>query len=183
MRLDEFFTSTFYGRDKKQEEDFDAKPMSAIQHELIKHANRPFSRNGKGVITIDFGNFVMDLKSKQSSHRLTGSVRSDVSSSRQHFHQLDLDMSGQDITDINTLSNLNRFSHINLGYNQIDDITPIGHLTQLVRLRLNNNHIKDITAMSGLTRLELANLGNNDITDISALSSLSRLKVLVLSDI
>lgn len=67
MRLDEFSASTSYGYSTKRCEDsFDVEIINAIQHQLIKRANRPFLRNGQGVITIDFGDFVMDLKSKQS---------------------------------------------------------------------------------------------------------------------
>lgn len=181
MRLDNFSTTTLQSYDIGYESGLDVENIfDVIESKSSNH--RPFLRNDKGVITIDFGDPIIDPESNQSSQSLTGTIRAEPLSLRQRFRQIDLDLSDQNISDINALSNLTQFTQINLSYNQIRDIEPLGKLQQVTDLRLNHNQIKDISIFARLPRLELINIENNEVTDISAISQLGRLKTVVLSD-
>ena len=92
----------------------------------------------------------------------------------------ELDLGGNQITDITSLSNLTQLQELGLGWNQISDITPLSNMTQLQRLYLNRNQITDITPLSNMTQLQRLYLGCNQIRDIRPLSNLIQLRELCL---
>ncbi|MDB9455141.1 trypsin-like peptidase domain-containing protein, partial [Dolichospermum circinale CS-541/06] len=66
-----------------------------------------------------------------------------------------------------TLTNL---TELNLNGNQISDIKPLSNLTNLTSLNLWGNQISDIKPLSNLTNLTSLNLWGNQISDIKPLS-------------
>ncbi|MCX8093267.1 MAG: leucine-rich repeat domain-containing protein, partial [Candidatus Goldbacteria bacterium] len=58
---------------------------------------------------------------------------------------------------------------LNLSSNNISDINPLSALSNLHELLLASNNISDISPLSGLSNLLGLNLSSNDISDITAL--------------
>ncbi len=93
-----------------------------------------------------------------------------------------LDLSFNQISDINALSGLTNLTYLNLNYNsQISDINAVSGLTNLEVLYLRgHNQISDIDALSALTNLSELYFYDNQISNIDALSGLTNLTILVL---
>ena len=71
---------------------------------------------------------------------------------------------------------------LNLTGNQITDISPLSQLNNLKELRFGNNQVKDISALESLENLEVLNFGGtplpedgNQVEDISVISNLNNL--------
>ena len=92
----------------------------------------------------------------------------------------ELDLLGNNISDISSLISLTNLQELNLNSNNISDILPLAGLNNLQMLDLNKNNISDISPLAGLTNLEWLFLEENNISDISALAELSNIKVLIL---
>ena len=58
-----------------------------------------------------------------------------------------LDLRGNHISDISTLSSITRLNEVYLGGNQISDISALSSLTSLNKLFLNNNQISDVSPL------------------------------------
>jgi len=91
-----------------------------------------------------------------------------------------LDLTSNQISDINPLAILINLTNLDLQSNQISDISALAGLTNLTRLILINNQISDISALAGLMKLTILNLDENQINDISVLTGLTNLKMLFL---
>jgi Leucine-rich repeat (LRR) protein len=94
----------------------------------------------------------------------------------------ELDLRGNQISDIKPLQSLTKLTWLVLGTNQISDIKPLQSLTKLTAIELNNNKIIDITPLQSLTNLNSLLLNNNKITDIKPLQSLTKLTWMFLGD-
>jgi len=66
----------------------------------------------------------------------------------------ELDLSGNEITDVSLLSNFTQLRKLDLKDNEISDISPLSNLSQLTELDLYGNNIIDITPLSNLTELK-----------------------------
>ena len=86
-----------------------------------------------------------------------------------------LELWGNNLSDISVLSGLTNLTQLYLSYNQITDISPLLSLTNLTQLYLGNNQIVDISPLSGLTNLTQLYLRDNQIADISPLLGLTNL--------
>ena len=87
-----------------------------------------------------------------------------------------LDLSGQSISNLAGIENLQNLKILNLSRNRIEDISTIRNLVHLERLNLSNNFIRHIDALSGLDHLEDLNLKNNRIESLQPLQNLKKLK-------
>ena len=85
-----------------------------------------------------------------------------------------LDIQGNEISDIRPLAGLKQLERLILERNEITDISSLAGLTQLTSLYLRNNKIRDVTALSGLVNLEWLYLDGNPIADKSPLQTLQR---------
>lgn len=92
-----------------------------------------------------------------------------------------LNVSGQQLKDINSLSRLTNLEDLQLSNNEIEDLTVFRSLTELVVLDLSNNEITDLTPLENLEKLQYLNLGQNRIKSIEPLTKLQGLKGLILS--
>jgi internalin A len=93
---------------------------------------------------------------------------------------VELDLSGNGITDLTPLQNLPRLAHLNLENNNITDISSLARLTNLSSLILSGNPIKDCSPLSGLTRLTRLSLHDAGLTNIAFLQQLNQLTDLTL---
>jgi len=87
-----------------------------------------------------------------------------------------------DISQIETVSNLQSLEDLCLADLAITDLSPIQTLTGLKQLEIGTVDATDITALSDLTALEFLSLYDMDISDISPLSSLTALEKIYIRD-
>lgn len=84
--------------------------------------------------------------------------------------------------DLSTLmpeiKQLTHLTVLDLSLNQINDIEVLGQLTQLTKLYLSNNKISNIEILGRLTQLTKLYLSGNKINDIEVLGQLTQLKFL-----
>jgi Leucine-rich repeat (LRR) protein len=95
---------------------------------------------------------------------------------------VNLDLSGNNFSDLSPLSFLTSLESLNLESNiDIDDLRPLANLTSLVSLGLGDNSIVNLQPLVGLDNLEFLSLYSNFLEDITPLASLANLSVLDLS--
>ena len=82
---------------------------------------------------------------------------------------IELDLSRRELGDgdIQNLRHMVNLIDLNLSGNQISDLTPIAGLLNLTGLTLGENQISDITPLAGLVNLTGLWLSENQITDWS----------------
>ena len=113
--------------------------------------------------------------------RLRGNAISDVSSFARMPRLRSLDLSHNQISDVEPLVGTD-LTMLYLDFNPIRDISPLAELKSLWLLSLKGNRIVDIEPLRELTGLKNLYLSGNGITDVSALAGLSLLKDLRLAD-
>ena len=86
------------------------------------------------------------------------------------------------ITSVEPLRNLARLLALDLSHNQISDLGPLGGLSALAGLNGADNRVSEIGPLGGLTELNRLDLSQNQIVDIGPLRSLTQLQKLDLSD-
>ena len=79
------------------------------------------------------------------------------------------------VSDLSPLSRMSTLRVLNLSYNDIVEIEPLAPMEELTQLQLAGNQIADISAVSGLTDLKALNLRDNDLTDVGSLAELEEL--------
>ncbi len=100
----------------------------------------------------------------------------DCNQAEQTLTQLtNLDLGGQQLSDIGPIASLSQLTALNLSFNQIDDIRPLAQLQQLSFLLLAGNQIADVAPLAQLHQLSYVVLQKNQITTIDTLSGLTRL--------
>jgi len=92
----------------------------------------------------------------------------------------ELDLSGNDIVEIDALAGLTKLAKLALENNDIISLGPLSDLSNLTQLSLNDNQIADLGPLSGLSRLTTLYLWNNEIVDLAPLSELRNLTGLYL---
>jgi internalin A len=93
----------------------------------------------------------------------------------------ELELSGNEISDLSGISDLVSLQKLVLNRNQLIDIVALASLTNLASLSLIDNQIRDIGALSSLTGLKILLLDNNHIADIGIVAGLADLFGLWLS--
>lgn len=93
-----------------------------------------------------------------------------------------LDLSENQISNIEPLKNLKSLESLYLYDNQISNIEPLIELKSLTTLSLFSNQITDIEPLKGLKSLRLLYLDNNQISNIEPLKELKSLVILGLFD-
>ena len=107
----------------------------------------------------------LDLRGCSCSRRLTDRQ---IDSLRYMTSLTTLYLSGNQISDLTPLTNLNNLEVLILDRNRISDITPLANLTNLTQLDMRGNRISDITPLSNLTNLRQLRLDcRSRITDWS----------------
>ncbi|MCL1998329.1 MAG: leucine-rich repeat domain-containing protein, partial [Turicibacter sp.] len=83
-----------------------------------------------------------------------------------------LDLSHQNLRDLEPLAELTNLRFLNLSSNQITDISPLASLVNLRDLDLSRNEITDLRPLAELANLEVLELWNNRIMDVRPLADL-----------
>jgi internalin A len=92
----------------------------------------------------------------------------------------ELDLSINQLVDVQPLAGLTNLTELRLDSNQIVDIQPLAGLTNLTILYLHTNKIVDLKPLTGLTKLTSLYLYNNQVADVKPLAGLTNLTILVL---
>ena len=93
----------------------------------------------------------------------------------------ELDLSGQNISDLTPLMQCKALVRLNLKNNSISDLTPLMDLPELAWLSIWNNKVSDIRPLMGMTKLLYLDADANSIEDITCLANLANLEELWLS--
>jgi internalin A len=94
----------------------------------------------------------------------------------------DLDLSDNNISDLQHIKCLDGLKRLVLDSNSIESLDYLINLNALEELSLKNNNINDISVLSKLVSLKKLNLSNNKIFNIDPLKNLTGLKELYISD-
>lgn len=113
---------------------------------------------------------------------LRGNDISDISALSVMENLVSLNLGDNDISDISVLEKLTKLQGLNLDNNEIEDISPLSGLYHLVSFSAEENRIVDISPLSGLSNLNSISMRNNQIEDITALSGLQKLEHLWLEN-
>ena len=92
-----------------------------------------------------------------------------------------LDLSSNEVLNVEPLSNLKQLQHLYLDNNHIVDVAPLASLKNLRTLSLSKNPIEDISPLANLKNLDSLYLDYTNISDITALKGLVNLEDLVLN--
>jgi Leucine-rich repeat (LRR) protein len=97
-----------------------------------------------------------------------------------YFEELEgeLNLSGSNLYDLYGLDRCINLNKVDLSNNQILDVNQIGYLEQLVELNLSENNIHSIDSLKNCKKLEYLDISFNDVTDIYMLRNLMQLKYL-----
>ena len=98
------------------------------------------------------------------------------------LESLALQGSGNQISDLDFLTNLTQLTNLDVKNAQIRDLRFLRGLSQLKRLGLRRNQISDLKPLTNLTQLRSLGLGSNQISDLKPLASLTQLRYLYLWD-
>ncbi|MGY2130336.1 leucine-rich repeat domain-containing protein [Blastococcus sp. SYSU DS0617] len=93
---------------------------------------------------------------------------------------VELDLTGNGLTDISPLASLPQLRTLTLSRNQISDVAPLAALARLGTLTLTGNQVSDIGPLAGLPLHDLG-LSQNPVSDLSPLAGTSTLSTFGLS--
>ena len=96
-------------------------------------------------------------------------------------HLVALDLSGNDIRDLEPLAGHERLEQLTLADNGLLDLTHLASLPRLTQIGLSGNGIVDLSPLAGMDSLEVLALGDNDIADLGPLATLTGLVMLDVS--
>ncbi|PLR67940.1 hypothetical protein CYJ36_11525 [Bacillus sp. UMB0893] len=96
-------------------------------------------------------------------------------------HLTELDLSGQDISNLSGLESAKNLNTLILSSNQIVNIEPLSELTSLHTLALDGNEIADFSPLISLAKLTYLDLSYTGIKDLSVLSGQADVNQLLLS--
>ncbi|MEG2893304.1 MAG: leucine-rich repeat domain-containing protein, partial [Clostridium sp.] len=94
----------------------------------------------------------------------------------------ELNLSGNEVSDLNQLQQLQKIKKLNLSRNPIEKIEMLKNLKTLNSLYIDECKIKDISPVKGLDQLEYLYLSKNMIDDISSIGNLKKLKYLYMNN-
>lgn len=85
------------------------------------------------------------------------------------------------IKDVNSLSNLQSLTYLDVSGNEIENIEVLNKLKDLNTIVLSDNQLKKVSALSNLSNLKSLYLSNNHLEDLDGLQYLKSLRHLELS--
>jgi Leucine-rich repeat (LRR) protein len=92
-----------------------------------------------------------------------------------------LDLMGNQITDISTVSVLSKLQQLQIDANDVSDLSPVASLDNLQTLQISGNPISDLTPISSLEQVWLFEAMNLTTSDFSPVGNLSVLRHLFVS--
>lgn len=130
--------------------------------------------------TVQIGKKSYSTKLTKLKLASSGLGNDDIQNLKYMVNLTDLDLSGNNLSDVFPLARLYSLTKLDLSYNKIEDISSLAGLYQLTDLTLSSNQIRDLAPLGHLTQLTELAIGNNLFTDISPLSNLTRMRTLVM---
>ena len=86
------------------------------------------------------------------------------------------------LTNVDGLSNLTSASDLQLSSNQLTNVDWLSNLTSVDDLQLSSNQLTNINGLSNLTSVDNLNLDDNNLTNVDGLSNLTSANLLYLED-
>jgi Leucine-rich repeat (LRR) protein len=111
---------------------------------------------------------------------LSGNNLSDISILKDLPNLTQLNLSQNEINDINVLKVLPNLTQLDLSYNQISDISVLKALSHLTQLNLRDNQLSNTRGLKNLLNLTYLNLTFNQLSNIIELKNLANLSELYL---
>ncbi len=96
-------------------------------------------------------------------------------------HLSTLDLTGNQVGDLQPLSRVPTLMSLKLTHNQVSDVSPLGALVRLQDLGLSDNRIQDLGNLGNLTQLRTLGLAGNRVVGTGPLGHLPALTELDLS--
>jgi hypothetical protein len=93
-------------------------------------------------------------------------------------HLKSLDLSGNQLTNVNGLEKFTQLKKLSLNGNQLTDVRGLAKLTLLKSLYLDDNKLIDVKGLEKLDQLNFLGLNGNQLTDVKGLEKLTKLKIL-----
>jgi len=112
---------------------------------------------------------------------LSGNEISDLRPLASLFALERLSLNDNSVRNLQPLFALRRLTHLSLDGNRGAELGPLEQLPALQRLSLRNLSLSDLSPLTGLTGLKTLFLSGNPLTDVSPLAALTGLKKLVLT--
>lgn len=109
---------------------------------------------------------------------LSGNAVSDLAAISSLTNLSKLDISGNSVTSLAPISSLTRLTYLDASANAITALGDLGSLATLNFLNLSSNKLTDVKAIANCTTLTELNISANSLTDISKLNSLTKLTLL-----
>ena len=108
------------------------------------------------------------------------------------YNLTNLDLSGNNIQDLNSLNNYlvnletekedSQLTELTLANNSLNNIELLSKFSTLQKLNISNNDITDISYISPNKALDTLNISGNNIEDITVVSELSNIRILYMSN-
>ncbi|CAL6021814.1 Conserved_hypothetical protein [Hexamita inflata] len=97
-------------------------------------------------------------------------------------HIQELTISKCQLSCLNGIQELKGLNYLDLSFNQIRDIDLLKYMSQITKLRLNNNKIVDITTLSTHNMLIVLDLSKNSIKDFSPICQHTNYNLYILDE-
>lgn len=121
---------------------------------------------------------IEEIGAKETIHQNLNCSRRGITSLRgiEQFQDLRmLDLSHNQLSNIDELSQLSRLSSLYINDNQIYDLSALEKLSALTKLVANNNQIQSIDALEN-SKVRQLYLNNNQISNLAVINSLASLE-------
>ena len=131
----------------------------------------------------DLNRIISPLKELKSltELNLSGNQISDISTLKDLKSLIELNLNRNEISDVSPLLDLKSLTELNLNRNEISDVSPLIDIKSLTELNLSENKISDISSLKRLFGLKNLSIGSNEVKNIDALLDLKEIKTLCLS--
>ena len=126
--------------------------------------------------------FPADVQTIKTLH--FGQMKIESISGIEHFTALqELDLTGNNISDVHNLASLTNLTSLSLAENNISDISSLKELVHLESLEVRDNYyLSDMSVVSNFPELQYIGFAFTNVSDISALRNLHKLSALPSAD-
>lgn len=136
---------------------------------------------------------IRKLKKLQNLNLANNKLNNNYSSIENLYELINLNLIGNNIQDLNSLSNLinnineahkknssvkTKLTDLSLSDNQITDISSLKYYTEIQRLYLASNKINNIEPLAENTKLKVLDISKNEIEKIDAVKLLNKLETI-----
>lgn len=105
----------------------------------------------------------------------------DLKNIAKYTHLQTLDISTNNLRDIQYLTKMKSLTSLHIGYNKLKDIKPLASLKKLKHLDISSTNTEDLSELYSLVQLESLDVRNNFIENIKGIEKLKSLSSLILN--